>query len=459
MKTYLRTRRELRAVIGVMAVFLWTVGTLSAQDTGDEIALQEFIFNLPLSVIITPDIVDFYNETARLSDFAWFEPGQFSQSAQVARGRIVYRFLSDLGPMSLSPSVRARCDFFALSGDVSGSEAANLKTLANIYKIKTALAPDGDRALDNGAALATDLAPLADLFVIRAELWLEKDTSPGLDMFLDNVRTLAAAVRAANPNAELQVWLGRGDDTDRLTVERLYRALALLAEQEPRDIRSFGLGRNDSWADPQSGNNLLVQTHFFVRRKSFDHPGAPLPPTRFEAAVSGPESVDLTWTEASTDELGFLLKRCDAPGRPPSLLEGPAPPPGAGFRRDDVPSPGTYSYWLCAFNDQGLSSFAGPRAVDTRGGRPNLPPRFDAPSGIVFHRGVPVDLTLAATDPDGDALTYSLSVHPAGMVIDPASGAISWLPSAAGRFSISVTASDGRAADFLWLEVEVLANN
>jgi hypothetical protein len=452
-------RPALRAFAAALAVAVWTAGPLSAQDPGEEIALQEFIFNLPLSVIITPEIVGLYNETARLSDFAWFEPGQFAQSAQIARGRVVYRFLSDSGPMTLSPSVRARCEFFALSGDISGSEAANLRTLANVYKTKTALAPDGDRALDNGAALATDLAPLADLFVIRAELWLAKDTSPDLDMLLEHVRTLAAAVRAANPNVELQVWLGRADENDRLSVERLYLALARLAEQEPRDIGSFGLGRNDSWTDPQSGNNLLVQTHFFVRRKSFVPPGAPVPPTRFEAAASGPASVNLTWTDASTDELGFLLKRSDAPGRPPALVEGFASRPGVVFHRDDAPLPGTYYYWLCAFNDQGLSSFAGPQAADTRGARPNLPPRFGEPPRVVVHRGVPVDLALAATDPDGDTLTYSLSVHPAGMVIDPSSGAIFWLPSAAGRFAISATASDGRSADFLWLEIEVRENN
>ena len=33
---------------------------------------------------------------------------------------------------------------------------------------------------------------------------------------------------------------------------------------------------------------------------------------------------------------------------------------------------------------------------------------------------------VAATAPDGDALTYSLDVAPAGMGIDPSSGLIDW---------------------------------
>ncbi|MBA7570792.1 hypothetical protein ES695_08655 [Candidatus Atribacteria bacterium 1244-E10-H5-B2] len=49
-----------------------------------------------------------------------------------------------------------------------------------------------------------------------------------------------------------------------------------------------------------------------------------------------------------------------------------------------------------------------------------------------------------AIDPDtGDILTYSLSVNPAGMDIDPTTGVINWTPTAVGNFEVTVEVSDG----------------
>ena len=49
-----------------------------------------------------------------------------------------------------------------------------------------------------------------------------------------------------------------------------------------------------------------------------------------------------------------------------------------------------------------------------------------------------------AVDPDtGDILTYSLSVNPAGMDIDPTTGVINWTPTAVGNFEVTVEVSDG----------------
>ncbi len=54
---------------------------------------------------------------------------------------------------------------------------------------------------------------------------------------------------------------------------------------------------------------------------------------------------------------------------------------------------------------------------------------------------------VTANDPDGDTLTFSLTVAPAGMSIDSASGLITWVPSAGqvGSQSVTVRASDGQA--------------
>ncbi|WP_433087477.1 putative Ig domain-containing protein [Dactylosporangium sp. CA-052675] len=52
---------------------------------------------------------------------------------------------------------------------------------------------------------------------------------------------------------------------------------------------------------------------------------------------------------------------------------------------------------------------------------------------------------VAATDPDGDALTYSASGLPAGASFDPATQQFSWTPSysQAGTYTVTFTASDG----------------
>jgi len=56
--------------------------------------------------------------------------------------------------------------------------------------------------------------------------------------------------------------------------------------------------------------------------------------------------------------------------------------------------------------------------------------------------------TVNATDPDGDNLIYSLTTTPStNMVIDPATGIISWTSTATGSYDVTVVASDGKSSD------------
>jgi hypothetical protein len=54
---------------------------------------------------------------------------------------------------------------------------------------------------------------------------------------------------------------------------------------------------------------------------------------------------------------------------------------------------------------------------------------------------------MTATDPDGDALNWTLVSGPEGMTINATTGEISWLPATdqIGSFQVAVTVSDGRS--------------
>jgi len=49
---------------------------------------------------------------------------------------------------------------------------------------------------------------------------------------------------------------------------------------------------------------------------------------------------------------------------------------------------------------------------------------------------------VTATDPDGNTLTFSLTIRPTGMTINSLSGLISWTPTTAGDYDVMVEVSD-----------------
>lgn len=77
----------------------------------------------------------------------------------------------------------------------------------------------------------------------------------------------------------------------------------------------------------------------------------------------------------------------------------------------------------------------------------NRPPVLEAVSDKTVAEDATLQFSLLATDPDGDALTFSATSLPGGASLDPASGVFSWRPgfSQAGNYRISFTVSDGSA--------------
>ncbi|HEX5071128.1 MAG TPA: putative Ig domain-containing protein [Vicinamibacterales bacterium] len=74
----------------------------------------------------------------------------------------------------------------------------------------------------------------------------------------------------------------------------------------------------------------------------------------------------------------------------------------------------------------------------------NRPPVITSTAVTAGIRLLPYSYPVAAGDPDHDWLTFALTTAPPGMTIDPATGAIQWLPVAAGIAPVSVHVDDGR---------------
>jgi hypothetical protein len=67
------------------------------------------------------------------------------------------------------------------------------------------------------------------------------------------------------------------------------------------------------------------------------------------------------------------------------------------------------------------------------------------------NEGAAVTFTVSASDPDGDALTYSASNLPAGASFDPATRTFSWIPGygQSGVYAnVRFQVSDGRLTDY-----------
>ncbi len=104
--------------------------------------------------------------------------------------------------------------------------------------------------------------------------------------------------------------------------------------------------------------------------------------------------------------------------------------------------------------------------VDVIGGKNlahNLIPYFVSSPPSVASVGSKYLYQAIARDPNGDTLTYDLPLAPSGMVIDPATGQLGWLPRAdqAGRQQVVIRASDGSSSG-IWLQsfqIEIDASN
>ncbi len=84
--------------------------------------------------------------------------------------------------------------------------------------------------------------------------------------------------------------------------------------------------------------------------------------------------------------------------------------------------------------------------ISVAGPQPNLPPEITSTPTTTASEGVLYSYDVEATDPDpSDTITFSLSLSPIGMQIDPVSGLITWTPTMAqlgGPHDVTIVAQD-----------------
>lgn len=91
---------------------------------------------------------------------------------------------------------------------------------------------------------------------------------------------------------------------------------------------------------------------------------------------------------------------------------------------------------------------------------PDLAPIVDSPGDLVNPTGAVVSLQIAASDPEGEPLTYSATGLPPELLIDTATGIISGTLVSAGNYNVTVSATDtggsSGQASFGWVVTDEL---
>ena len=77
----------------------------------------------------------------------------------------------------------------------------------------------------------------------------------------------------------------------------------------------------------------------------------------------------------------------------------------------------------------------------------NSAPVIESDPETTAKEGVAYTYDVDATDPNGDTLTYSLTVSPSGMTINSTTGVITWTPTIADSYDVTVEVSDDSKSD------------
>src|SRR5262249_47491931 len=154
-------------------------------------------------------------------------------------------------------------------------------------------------------------------------------------------------------------------------------------------------------------------------------------------------SLQLSGSDPNGDTLTY-----SASGLPPGLSINAS----TGLISGTLTTAGTYS--VTATVNDGHGGTASQSFTWTVAASANRAPTLSAIADPAGKVGQSVSLALAASDPDGDTLTFSASGLPNGLSINSTTGLIKGTPKKAGKWQPTVTVSDGHGGtasrSFAW---------
>ena len=127
----------------------------------------------------------------------------------------------------------------------------------------------------------------------------------------------------------------------------------------------------------------------------------PAPPSGLGATATGPESIDLSWTDESDNETGFRVERKESAGGTWSLA-GTAPANGSGLSDTGLTPSTAYVYRVQACNAEGCSAYSGEAGEST----PALPPAV--PTGLTATATGSSSVNLNWTDESADEAYFKV---------------------------------------------------
>ena len=226
------------------------------------------------------------------------------------------------------------------------------------------------------------------------------------------------------------------------------------------------------------GTNGLASPSGVIRVGAFR---APAPPTNVAAAPAGGSAVRLTWTDTSDDETGFEIEYREANPGVWRKFETEAPADAESIVVTGLAADTSYEFRVLAKSAAGLSSPSPVSAATTgSGGTVEPPPPTGPPApppnrAPFFDPATPLEFTVvegttgavgspvAASDPDGDALSYLLRGEGAGaFAVNNETGQIlvrrgvTLDASVRSSYAFSVIASDGALSASREVTVEVV---
>jgi fibronectin type III domain protein len=182
---------------------------------------------------------------------------------------------------------------------------------------------------------------------------------------------------AATPMSSSQVslsWTDASNNEDSFIIERC-SGPGCNAFGPFRTAPANSTGYTDLSVTAQTSYSYRVRASNNVGASSFSNiatavtmpaTAIPAPPTSPTATAMSSSRIDVTWTDASTNEDGFKVERCQGAGCTNfALVLTTLTPNGTSFNNTSLAASTTYRYRIQSYNGSGGSAFVGPVEATT----------------------------------------------------------------------------------------------